>query len=193
MHAIYLLGFHPYIRHDHPNLRGYFRIENSRFYRQFRCLYLICVHPSQVHQRVLSFGVPRDVDGYRCHAHGNTPRRHLHRVKKASGFATSHTCCGENDQWPLLGWRATIKWYHWVHWEVNLVTSESCSGVCLSLLHGESQPLQCELLSNSRLRSWLKTFPVTLGSQGWSLTLALMSSVDWARHRTSVCLSFPHS
>lgn len=42
------------------------------FYRQSGCPYLICVHPSQIHQRVLAFGVLRDVDDHRCHAYWNT-------------------------------------------------------------------------------------------------------------------------
>lgn len=69
----------------------YFHAENAHFYRQSSCLYLICVHPSQVHQWILFFGVLRDVDDYRCHAYWNTSCGYLGMEENSLVMATSST------------------------------------------------------------------------------------------------------
>lgn len=77
---------------------GYFHMESAHVCRQCGCPYLICVHPSQVHQWVLVFGVLRDVDDYRCHAYWNTSCCDLRGTEEnILVIATSCTCCKNNN------------------------------------------------------------------------------------------------
>lgn len=117
VHRGYLCSFlSVWCRHDHPHFMEHFRMEGARSYRQFGCTYLVRVHPSQVHQRVLASGVLRDMDDYRCHADWNTSCCYL-CSKNTLWLPLHHTHVGRNginnpsvDEGQLLSGKSESIW-----------------------------------------------------------------------------------